>query len=77
MEFVIQETPLEGPAKVGYVENGSPAERAGFQPGDLIKVRSRRKYICLISGMSSIASTIQLTGPSTFGWFESLKNGWA
>ena len=26
----------EGPAKVGYVEQGSPAERAGFMAGDLI-----------------------------------------
>jgi len=26
----------EGPAKVGYVEKGSPAERAGFMAGDLI-----------------------------------------
>ncbi len=27
----------EGPAKVGYVETGSPAERAGFKAGDVIK----------------------------------------
>ncbi len=26
----------EGPAKVGYVETGSPAERAGFKAGDVI-----------------------------------------
>lgn len=26
----------EGPAKVGYVEKGSPAERAGFKAGDMI-----------------------------------------
>jgi len=26
----------EGPAKVGYVEKGSPAERAGFMAGDVI-----------------------------------------
>jgi regulator of sigma E protease len=27
----------EGPAKVGYVESGSPAERAGFMAGDVIE----------------------------------------
>jgi regulator of sigma E protease len=27
----------EGPARVGYVEKGSPAERAGFMSGDVIK----------------------------------------
>jgi len=27
----------EGPAKVGYVENGSPAERSGFMAGDVIE----------------------------------------
>src|SRR5512143_150303 len=27
----------EDPARVGYVEKGSPAERAGFMPGDVIK----------------------------------------
>ena len=27
----------EGPAKVGYVEKGSPAERAGFMSGDVIE----------------------------------------
>jgi regulator of sigma E protease len=27
----------EGPAKVGYVEKGSPAERAGFMAGDVIE----------------------------------------
>jgi regulator of sigma E protease len=27
----------EGPAKVGYVEKGSPAERAGFMSGDMIE----------------------------------------
>jgi len=30
-------TYAEGPAKVGFVEKGSPAERAGFQPGDVIE----------------------------------------
>jgi len=29
-------TYAEGPAKVGYVESGSPAERAGFKAGDII-----------------------------------------
>lgn len=29
-------TYAEGPAKVGFVEKGSPAERAGFQAGDVI-----------------------------------------
>src|SRR3989304_1523728 len=28
--------PVEGPAKVGYVEKGSPGERAGFKAGDVI-----------------------------------------
>src|SRR5208283_1689458 len=32
----------EGPAKVGYVESGSPAERAGFKAGDVIvKINGR------------------------------------
>ncbi len=35
----------EGPAKVGYVEQGSPAERAGFEAGDmLVKINGRRIY---------------------------------
>src|SRR5512135_1845935 len=30
-------TYAEGPAKVGFVEKGSPAEKAGFQAGDVIE----------------------------------------
>jgi regulator of sigma E protease len=36
-------TYAEGPAKVGFVEKGSPAERAGFQAGDIIlEINGRR-----------------------------------
>ncbi len=35
--------PVEGPAKVGYVEKGSPAERAGFEAGDVIEKINGRK----------------------------------
>lgn len=36
-------TYAEGPAKVGFVEKGSPAEKAGFQAGDVIeKINGRR-----------------------------------
>jgi regulator of sigma E protease len=38
MPFVFMAgTYSEGPAKVGYVEGGSPAERAGFAAGDVIE----------------------------------------
>ncbi len=34
-----------GPAKVGFVEKGSPAEHAGFQVGDIIEKINRRSIV--------------------------------
>jgi len=47
-------TYAEGPAKVGYVEKGSPAEKAGFRAGDVIEEINGRK----ISGWSKALSLI-------------------
>lgn len=37
-------TPAEGPARIGYVEKGSPAEEAGFMAGDVIE-KINNRYI--------------------------------
>lgn len=45
----------EGPAKVGYVEKGSPAERAGFQAGDVIEKINGRSISDWTKALSLIA----------------------
>jgi regulator of sigma E protease len=45
----------EGPAKVGYVEKGSPAERAGFQAGDVITEINGRSINDWTKALSLIA----------------------
>jgi len=45
----------EGPAKVGYVENGSPAERAGFMAGDVIEKINGRSINDWTKALSLIA----------------------
>jgi regulator of sigma E protease len=45
----------EGPAKVGYVEPGSPAERAGFQMGDVIERINGRHISDWTKALSLIA----------------------
>jgi regulator of sigma E protease len=48
-------TYAEGPAKVGYVDNGSPAEKAGFQAGDVIKEINGREISDWTMALSLIA----------------------
>jgi regulator of sigma E protease len=45
----------EGPAKVGYVEKGSPAERAGFEAGDVVVKINGRRIDDWIKALSLIA----------------------
>jgi regulator of sigma E protease len=45
----------EGPAKVGYVEKGSPAERAGFMAGDMIERINNRNISDWTKALSLIA----------------------
>lgn len=45
----------EGPAKVGYVDKGSPAERAGFMDGDIIKEIDGRSISDWTKAMTMIA----------------------
>jgi regulator of sigma E protease len=45
----------EGPAKVGYVESGSPAERAGFKAGDVIVEINGRSISDWTKALSLIA----------------------
>lgn len=45
----------EGPAKVGYVDKGSPAERAGFMDGDIIKEIGGRSINDWTKAMTMIA----------------------
>ncbi len=45
----------EGPAKVGYVEKGSPAERAGFKAGDVIVRINGRNIADWTKALSLIA----------------------
>jgi regulator of sigma E protease len=45
----------EGPAKVGYVESGSPAERAGFLAGDVIEEINGRNISDWTKALSLIA----------------------
>jgi regulator of sigma E protease len=48
-------TYAEGPAKVGFVEKGSPAERAGFRAGDIIEEISGRRINDWTKAISLIA----------------------
>jgi regulator of sigma E protease len=48
-------TYAEGPAKVGYVEKGSPAEKAGFQAGDVIEEINGRRISDWTKALSLIA----------------------
>lgn len=48
-------TYAEGPAKVGYVEKGSPAEKAGFRAGDVIEEINGRKISSWTKALSLIA----------------------
>jgi regulator of sigma E protease len=48
-------TYAEGPAKVGYVEQGSPAERAGFEAGDVIVEINGRSISDWTKALSLIA----------------------
>jgi regulator of sigma E protease len=48
-------TYAEGPAKVGYVEKGSPAEMAGFQAGDVIEEINGRRINDWTKALSLIA----------------------
>jgi regulator of sigma E protease len=48
-------TYAEGPAKVGYVENGSPAARAGFLAGDVIEEINGRNISDWTKALSLIA----------------------
>src|SRR5512139_706696 len=48
-------TYAEGPAKVGYVEKASPAERAGFQAGDVIEEINGREISDWTMALSLIA----------------------
>ena len=48
-------TYAEGPAKVGFVEKGSPAERAGFQAGDEIEEINGRRISDWTKALSLIA----------------------
>jgi regulator of sigma E protease len=45
----------EGPAKVGYVEQGSPAEQAGFMAGDVIEEINGRRINDWVKALSLIA----------------------
>ncbi len=45
----------EGPAKVGFVEKGSPAERAGFMAGDVIDQINKREISDWTKALSLIA----------------------
>jgi len=45
----------EGPAKVGFVEKGSPAERAGFVAGDVIETVNGRSISDWTKALSLIA----------------------
>jgi regulator of sigma E protease len=45
----------EGPAKVGYVEQGSPAEQAGFMAGDVIEAINGRRINDWVKALSLIA----------------------
>jgi regulator of sigma E protease len=47
--------PVEGPAKVGYVEKGSPGERAGFMAGDVIEMVNGRTIQDWTKALSLIA----------------------
>ena len=47
--------PVEGPAKVGYVEKGSPGERAGFKAGDVIETVNGRTIHDWTKALSLIA----------------------
>ena len=47
--------PVEGPAKVGYVEKGSPGERAGFMAGDVIEMVNGRTINDWTKALSLIA----------------------
>ncbi len=48
-------TYAEGPAKVGYVEKGSPAEKAGFRAGDVIEEVNGRTISSWTKALSLIA----------------------
>ncbi len=48
-------TYAEGPAKVGYVEKGSPAERAGFLAGDVVEKINGRSISDWTKALSLIA----------------------
>jgi regulator of sigma E protease len=48
-------TYAEGPARVGYVDRGSPAEKAGFQAGDVIEEINGRKISDWTKALSLIA----------------------
>ncbi len=48
-------TYAEGPAKVGFVDKGSPAERSGFQAGDVIKEINGREINDWTMALSLIA----------------------
>src|SRR5512143_3691140 len=45
----------EGPAKVGYVEQGSQAEQAGFMAGDVIEAINGRRISDWVKALSLIA----------------------
>jgi regulator of sigma E protease len=48
-------TYAEGPAKVGFVDKGSPAEKAGFQAGDVIEEINGRRISDWTKALSLIA----------------------
>ena len=48
-------TYAEGPAKVGFVEKGSPAEKAGFQAGDVIEEINGRRISDWTKALTLIA----------------------
>ncbi len=48
-------TYAEGPARVGYVDKGSPAEKAGFQAGDVIREINGREISDWTMALSLIA----------------------
>jgi regulator of sigma E protease len=48
-------TYAEGPAKVGFVETGSPAEKAGFQAGDVIEEINGRRISDWTKALTLIA----------------------
>jgi regulator of sigma E protease len=55
----------EGPARVGYVEEGSPAERAGFEAGDVIVEINGRSISDWTKALSLIAVNPETEVPVT------------